>query len=44
MQADHVHTERPKIDLYLQLFNGGALIEEPFGQAVMAGRGGHGQL
>lgn len=37
-------TERPKIDLYLQLFNGHALIEQPFGQAVMAGRGGHGQL
>lgn len=33
-----------KVDLYLQLFNGRALIEQPFGQAVTAGRGGHGQL
>lgn len=44
LQADHVHTETPKIELYLQLFNGDALIEQPFGQAVMAGSGGHGQL
>lgn len=44
MQSDHVHTERPTIDLYLQLFNGHALIEQPLGQAVMAGCGGHGQL
>lgn len=40
----HAHTERPQIDLYLQLFNGHALIEQAFGQAVVAGRGGHGQL
>lgn len=39
-----MHTARPKIDVYLQLFDGHALIEQPFGQAVMAGRGGHGQL
>lgn len=44
-QADHVRREtRARPLLYLQLFNGHALIEQPSGRAVEAWRGGHGQL